>query len=142
MTAKRFNYHYDGFGAYYLCDKEKGAYEDGIMGEIWADKVDIIDLVDLLNKQHETIEQLKQQNKKLQKKIEKERNSFKKTQERYSKEVGAKIKELAKENENTKSVLDDFMWILNVLQANPNDTKRLEVARDMLQNMGVLLYDK
>lgn len=87
-------------------------------------------------------EQLKKQNKRLKEKIQKERNSFKKTQERYSKEAEAKIKELAKENENTKSVLDDFMWILNVLQANPNDTKRLGVARDMLQNMGVLLYDK
>lgn len=52
------------------------------------------------------------------------------------------LNRLNEENENTKSVLDDFMWILNVLQANPNDTKRLGVARDMLQNMGVLLYDK
>lgn len=52
------------------------------------------------------------------------------------------LNRLSEENENTKSILDDFMWILNVLQANPNDTKRLGVARDMLQNMGVLLYDK
>lgn len=96
----------------------------------------------ILNQLVDENEQLKKQNKKLQEKIKKERSSFKKTQERYSKEAEAKIKELVKENENTKSILDDFMWILNVLQANPNDTKRLGVARDMLQNMGVLLYDK
>ena len=95
-----------------------------------------------LNRLNEKNEQLKKQNKRLKEKIQKERNSFMETKERYSKEAEAKIKELAKENENTKSILDDFIWILNVLQANPNDTKRLGVARDMLQNMGVLLYDK
>ena len=95
-----------------------------------------------LNRLNEKNEQLKKQNKRLKEKIQKERNSFMETKERYSKEAEAKIKELAKENENTKSILDDFIWILNVLQANPNDTKRLGVARDMLQNMGILLYDK
>lgn len=123
-----------------------------------------------LNRLNEENEELKKQNKRLEEKIQKGRSSFIKTQERYSKEAEAKIKELteeneqlkndvarfrrnfremeevkcelAEENENTKSILDDFMWILNVLQANPNDTKRLGVARDMLQNMGVLLYDK
>ena len=59
MTAKRFNYHHDGFGAYYLCDKEEGTYEDSIIGEIWADKSDMINLVNLLNRLYDENEQLK-----------------------------------------------------------------------------------
>lgn len=59
MTDKRFNYHHDGFGAYYLCDKEKGTYEDSIMGEIWADKSDMTDLVDLLNNLHDENNKIK-----------------------------------------------------------------------------------
>ena len=65
MTAKRFNYHHDGFGAYYLCDKEEGTYEDGIIGEIWADKSDMTNLVNLLNKLSDENEQLKCGNKNL-----------------------------------------------------------------------------
>lgn len=57
--TKRFNYHYDGFGAYYLCDKEEGTYEEGIIGEIWADKSDMTDLVNLLNKLNDENEELR-----------------------------------------------------------------------------------
>lgn len=70
MTAKRFNYHYDGFGAYYLCDKKEGTYEDSIIGEIWADKSDMTDLVDLLNKLSDKNEQLKKDNEWLFKCVE------------------------------------------------------------------------
>ena len=59
-------------------------------------------------------------------------------------EKGIKINQLEKENEqlkcgnkNLKATLNDFINILNRLQANPNDKQTLSVARDMLQNMGV-----
>lgn len=48
-----------------------------------------------------------------------------------------KLNELHEENQNTKAILNDFMSILNRLQANPTDKKLLGIARDMLQNMGV-----
>lgn len=60
MSAQRFNYHYDGFGAYYLCDTQEGEYEDGIIGEIWADKSDMINLVKLLNQLYEENQDLRQ----------------------------------------------------------------------------------
>lgn len=40
------------------------------------------------------------------------------------------------ENKNLKSILNDFINILNRLQSNPNNEQTLNVARDMLQNMG------
>lgn len=40
-------------------------------------------------------------------------------------------------NKNLKATLNDFINICNRLQNNPNDKKTLNVARDMLQNMGV-----
>lgn len=40
-------------------------------------------------------------------------------------------------NKNLKSILNDFINICNRLQSNPNDKQTLNVARDMLQNMGV-----
>lgn len=53
------------------------------------------------------------------------------------------LNEYAEENEqlkcgnnNLKAVLNDFINILNRLQSNPNDKQTLNVARDMLQNMG------
>jgi hypothetical protein len=46
---------------------------------------------------------------------------------------------LHEENKNTKAVLNDFMSILNRLQANPTNNKLLGISRDMLQNMGVEL---
>lgn len=39
-------------------------------------------------------------------------------------------------NKNLKAILNDFINILNRLQSNPNDKQTLNVARDMLQNMG------
>ena len=50
----------------------------------------------------------------------------------------ARLKEVSIENKNTKAVLEDFMDILNKIQVNPTDEKLLNVARDMLQNMGVI----
>ena len=43
------------------------------------------------------------------------------------------------QNTNYHNVLDDFMNILNRLQANPTDEKLLNISRDMLLNMGVKL---
>ena len=40
-------------------------------------------------------------------------------------------------NKNLKATLNDFINILNRLQSNPNNEQTLNVARDMLQNMGV-----
>lgn len=59
-----------------------------------------------LNELGEENERLQQQNKKLQEKIKKERNSFKKTQERYSKEAETKIKELSKENSEYHKIVN------------------------------------
>jgi len=66
----------------------------------------------------------------------------------WSDKATEKIKELEKENEqlkcgnkNLKAILNDFINICNRLQNNPNDKKTLNVARDMLQNMGVDLND-
>jgi len=42
-------------------------------------------------------------------------------------------------NKNLKTILNDFINICNRLQANPTDKQILNVARDMLQNMGVEL---
>ena len=39
-------------------------------------------------------------------------------------------------NKNLKAILNDFINILNRLQSNPNNEQTLNVARDMLQNMG------
>jgi regulator of replication initiation timing len=39
-------------------------------------------------------------------------------------------------NKNLKATLNDFINILNRLQSNPNNEQTLNVARDMLQNMG------
>jgi regulator of replication initiation timing len=39
-------------------------------------------------------------------------------------------------NKNLKATLNDFINICNRLQSNPNNEQTLNVARDMLQNMG------
>ena len=46
------------------------------------------------------------------------------------------IKELKKENENLNNVLEDFMGMLNRLQANPDNEVLQSMAKDMLQLMG------
>ena len=43
---------------------------------------------------------------------------------------------LEKENENLNNVLEDFMVMLNRLQAEPNNKSLQGMARDMLQMMG------
>ena len=46
------------------------------------------------------------------------------------------IKELEKENENQNNILEDFMVMLNRLQAKPNSKVLQSMAKDMLQMMG------
>lgn len=46
------------------------------------------------------------------------------------------IKELKKENENLNNVLEDFMVMLNRLQANPDNEVLQSMAKDMLRMMG------
>lgn len=46
------------------------------------------------------------------------------------------IKELKKENENQNNVLEDFMMVLNRLQANPDNEVLQSMAKDMLRMMG------
>lgn len=55
-----------------------------------------------------------------------------------NKTLQARLKEMDVENKNIKAVLEDFMDILNKIQVNPTDEKLLNIARDMLQNMGVI----
>ena len=126
--TKRFNYHYDGFCAYYLCDKAKGTYEDSIIGEIWADKSDMTDLVDLLNKLSDENEQLKTTIQQLTNDNTKQKKKLNTTMKENE--------QLKCGNKNLKATLNDFINILNRLQSNPTDKQTLAVARDMLQNMG------
>ena len=53
-------------------------------------------------------EQLKQRNKRFEEKIQRERNSFTKTHERWSKEAETKIKELSEENEQLKQFIQEL----------------------------------
>lgn len=49
---------------------------------------------------------------------------------------GKRIKELEKENENLNNILEDFMEMLNRLQANPDNEVLQSMAKDMLRMMG------
>lgn len=60
---------------------------------------DAKDLCDLLNELHEENELLHLRNNRLEEKIQRERTSFIKTHEWWSKEAENKIKELSEENE-------------------------------------------
>ena len=72
-----------------------------------ADSIENVQLfVKRLNESNEENEYLKQQNKRLEEKIQRERTSFTKTHERWSKEAETKIKELVEENEQLKQLLD------------------------------------
>ena len=51
-------------------------------------------------------------------------------------EQDEQIKELEKENENQSNILEDFMLMLNRLQANPNNKMLQSMAKDMLRMMG------
>lgn len=61
-----------------------------------------------------------------------DRDSYRKDIESLEKEN----EQLKWGNENLKAILNDFINILNRLQSNPNNEQTLNVARDMLQNMG------
>jgi len=47
-----------------------------------------------------------------------------------------KLSEHEKENENLNNVLEDFMLMLNRLQANPDDKILQSMSKDMLRMMG------
>ena len=61
-----------------------------------------------LNELNDENEQLKQRNKRFEEKIQRERNSFTKTHERWSKEAETKIKELSEENEQLKQFIQEL----------------------------------
>lgn len=56
--------------------------------------------------------------------------------DRKNNELKERIKELEKENENQNNILEDFMVMLNRLQANPNNEGLQSMAKDMLRMMG------
>ena len=123
------------------------AFEDSMMGD---------EVVNRLNEQHETNEQLRHDATILIQSnhdYRKENEELKQTNQKLYDDLqtcmsykSLKMGEnsiLKKENEqlkcgnkNLKSILNDFINICNRLQANPNDKLTLNVARDMLQNMG------
>ena len=53
-----------------------------------------------------------------------------------NKQLKDKLSEYEKENENLNNVLEDFMVMLNRLQANPNDEILQSMSKDMLRMMG------
>lgn len=53
-----------------------------------------------------------------------------------NKQLKDKLFEYEKENENLNNILEDFMVMLNRLQANPNDEILQSMAKDMLRMMG------
>ena len=66
-----------------------------------------------LNELAEENERLQQRNNRLEEKIQRERTSFIKTHERWSKEAENKIKELSEENEQLKKALLFFYDVAN-----------------------------
>ena len=122
MTAKRFNrvggYVYDG-------DKCISHFEDV------SHRDDIVKLLNELHEENEQLrhdatiliqsnqdyrkenEQLKQRNKKLEEKIQRERRVSAKQHLKWSKEAETKIKELSEENEQLKKELLFFYDVAN-----------------------------
>ena len=84
MTEKRFTFHHDVDGVDYIEDENNGFC-------LICDEL----MCNLLNGLHS-------RNKRLEEKIQRERTSFTKTHERWSKEAENKIKELSEENEQLK----------------------------------------
>lgn len=117
MTEKRFSILSSYLGLYTVFDDKNGY------------PLSDYELLDLLNEQHETITDLT------------ENLSVASNREISKDDL---IERLQKENEqlkcgnkNLKAILNDFINICNRLQANLTDKQTLNVARDMLQNMGV-----
>ena len=81
------------------------------------------DCYDLLNELHS-------QNKRLKEKIQRERNSFRKIQERWSKEAEDKIKELSEKNEQLRKDLIDHSALILMLE----DYQALKIG-DTLYNL-------
>ena len=129
MTEKRFQYNVNKNSIEY--NKKHFAYCNVEQNKI----------TNKLNKLNDENEQLKQRNKRFEEKIQRERNSFTKTHERWSKEAETKIKELSEENEQLKrqignlehtrdfcaDVLADFERIEKENQEIKNDEKQLSI---------------
>lgn len=98
-------------------------------------QLNILQIVEIANKIYDENEQLKQAYQTLKSRhsllhdecleAECDRDSLKKD-----------VISLEKENENLNNVLEDFMVMLNRLQAEPNNKSLQGMARDMLQMMG------
>jgi len=78
----------------------------------------VSDVCGLLNVLHS-------RNKRLEEKIQRERTSFTKTHERWSKEAETKIKELSEENEHIKQTIKNMM-----------ETERTELGQSVLRQLG------
>lgn len=85
----------------------------------WVDYFD--EIVDLVNEQDKVIKELEQDLNDALNRIE---------------ERSMDVQLLKKENENQNNILEDFMVMLNRLQANPDDEILQSMAKDMLRMMG------
>lgn len=85
----------------------------------WANDSD--DIVDLVNEQDKMIKELEEDLNDALNRIE---------------ERSIDIQLLKKENENQSNILEDFMLMLNRLQANPDDEILQLMSKDMLRMMG------
>ena len=113
MTGKRYfkrmwEAEYYIFDSEIISEKEfdeKVEYEDY---QAFADSMMGDEVVNKLNELNEENRLLKKRNKRLKEKIQRERTSFIKTEERWSKEAENKIKELSEENEELKRELQTY----------------------------------
>lgn len=103
MTEKRFTFHHDVDGVDYIKDESNGFC-------LICDEL----MCSLLNKLHS-------RNKRLEEKIQRERTSFMKTHERWSKEAENKIKELAEDNEKLKKELKVYRKIASCSNCRYHD---------------------
>lgn len=139
LTEKRFTVHI------LIEDYEVGENDlEGHMIEILdnGNRMTYKECCNLLNAFHEENEQLKQTYAQLKHRhslLHDECIDAECDRDSYHKDVASLEKEneqLKFENKNLKAILNDFINILNRLQSNPTDKQTLNVARDMLQNMG------
>ena len=109
--------------------------EDGILDKTNDKGYYGFELARLVNELSEENEQLKQS-------FDKSLLNHTKTCDEYrilskkNKRLKEENKQLKKENENLNNVLEDFMVMLNKLQAEPNNKSLPLMARDMLRMMG------